>query len=286
MGQLAAKVASSHDPHRLYQKLNTLDSHTHSVWADVSKTGDTTSTLIGLDVVGQQHHTGAYLSHKTSDHTTSTIDADAKATGAGLYHQRDIGQIRLTADIGIDKLTLNTDRQVAWDGMTRNHSAKINGTRYFAGAKVGYGMAFDKLTLRPSVGIHAQKVQFDGITESGGQLSTALQYDMPSIQSVQGVVGLDMDYVLNDKVDLTASLAHYHEFKDSQDTTINAKLSSMPEYGKSYALPITLRQDDTQRADIGANIKLKKAILNAGLTASHTDGESDVGGYVGMQMKF
>lgn len=285
MGQLTAQVAK-HDTHRLYQKLTTLDSHTHSVWADFGKTGDTTNTLVGLDMAGQNHHTGVYVSHQTSEHKLNALNADTKATGVGVYHKHNVGQVQVTANAGVDKLTLNTDRQVAWDGMPRNHTASTAGTRYFAGANVSYGIDFQGLNVRPSLGVTAQQVQINDIIENNAQLSTALQYKLPNVKSVQGVAGVDAHYALNDKVDLTASLAHYHEFKDTQDLTVNAKLSSMPEYGKSYALPMTLKQDHAQKADVGAVVKLGKATLNAGLTATHTDGDSDVGGYAGVQMKF
>lgn len=287
IGQLTTQIASTHNNHRLYQKLTTLDSHAHSVWADVVKENNKTSTLVGLDVAGQNRHTGAYLSYKTNDHKVSTINADVKTTGVGLYHQHNVGQVRLTADIGIDKLTLDTNRQVAWDGMARSHMAKTSGRRFFAGAKVGYGLDFGKLGILPSVGIHTQKVRFDDIVENNSQLSTALSYSVPSYRSLQGAFGLDIKYPLTRQVDLTANLTHYHEFKDSTDTTVRAKLNSMPEYTKAYELPVTLKkQDGTQKADIGATAKLGNTTINAGVTATHTDGDSDVGGYAGVQMKF
>lgn len=46
------------------------------------------------------------------------------------------------------------------------------------------------------------------------------------------------------------------------------------------------KHTNQQKVDIGAVINLNKATLNAGLIATNTDEGSDVGGYVGVQVKF
>lgn len=291
MAQLPSQLLNTSNNHRLHQKINTLNHRPHSVWAEATATnGKTTNpnVLIGLDVAGKSHHTGVYFSHNAHSHSVSTtLSASSKEIGVGLYHQHNLGKFRLSADVGVNKLTLDTDRQIVWDGMARSHQGKGDGRRYHAGLMASYGIDFGKATIRPSVGVNAQKLRVDDITENNPHLSTALQYELPEQQSLQGVVGLDVKYALNDRIDLNADISHHHEFHNNGDTTVKAKLTSLQEYGRSYALPVGgTKADSTQRANLGATVKFDKASLNAGITATHTSGTSTVGGYVGLQMGF
>lgn len=287
MAQLPNEILKESDNDRLHSKIQTLDKRPYSFWADVAVADGDPAMLVGLDIAKKSHHTGVYLSHKKHSHNLDTITADVKEMGVGVYHQHDIGRVQLTADVAVDKLSLDTDRQVAWEGMARSHQANADGRRLRAGLTAGVGFDVGRAVVRPLVGVNATQVKIDDIAENNPQLSTALQYDVPSVQSVQGVIGVDVKYPINERIDVYVSAMHKHEFGDGQDEVVRTKLSSMPEYDRAYEMPVSYaKHTNQQKVDIGAVINLNKATLNAGLIATNADEGSDVGGYVGVQVKF
>lgn len=293
VGQLSQSGAVNHQ--NLYRQLNTLDNGSSSVWLqgaisnakfDDKQRLNKPNFMLGFDMSGQTHHTGLYVNHQNQTHNPTTyINAESKQLGAGVYHQHDFGDLRLNADIGLDKIDLRTQRTVKWDGAPRLHNAKADGQRYHAGLQLGYDVIKSGATLRPYVGVNAQSTRVKTFTEDNAKLSTALQYDLPTQKSLQGSIGLDMHYPITSVIGVQAGIGHSHEFKDD-NLTVGAKLPSVLEYHRNYTMPVAYQNANSTYAHLGAKASFGSTALNAGLTATHASGHTDTGGYVGFQAKF
>ena len=280
---------------QLARRLNSLHNHRQSLWIDGNVSNyqldkhskmDKPNIMLGLNVANTHKHTGAYLNYQKQDHRlSSTINADVKQIGVGVYHRHDFNQLRISANVGLDRLDVHTDRHIAWDGETRSHQARATGKRLHANLQGSYGFSQGNATYRPYIGINAQEVQLNDLVENQSTLSTALNFDMPTQQSLQGEIGINMDYALNDKTSLIAGLGYQHEFKDS-DKTIYTTVSSIREYNQGFAMPVKFHKQNVTNAHLGATLALGKTSLNAGIHANHQDGDTNVGGFVGVQMAF
>lgn len=281
----------------LYRRLMTNDSSSHSLWLDGAISNASThggkldkpNITLGFDaanVISQDSRTGAYLSRQKQNHDLShTITADSQHTGVGLYHQQDFGRIRVHADIGVDKIWLDTHREVSWEGAPRIHDGKANGRRHHAGLQLSYHAPLGKATVRPHIGMHLQTVQVKPFAEDNANLSTALQYTLPTQKSRQGSIGVDVTYPVSTKLDVQAGLGHWHEFND-EALNVDAKLTSISEYHRSYTLPVARTDANSTYAHFGAKANFGHTDASAGLMATHANGDTELGGYVGLQMKF
>lgn len=271
---------------QLNRRMDTLDSHTHSLWADVSGSQDVDPIVtLGFDHAGQHRNTGFYLSHQEQDnHLGSTMSATTKAIGAGLYHRQNFGNVQLKANVGIDRLSIDTSRHIAWDGAPRTHTSEANGRRTHAGLQLGYQLG-NSVTYHPYIGVNTQKVRIDDITESSPNLSTAMRFNKQTQKSLQGELGLDLQYSLNDKADLYGGVSFSREFNDDE-RIVTASLPSIREYTRGFNTPVKGEKDTQTHAHLGAKYRFGNANLNASISADHIDGDTDVGGLIGMQMKF
>ncbi|OOS05030.1 outer membrane lipase/esterase [Moraxella cuniculi DSM 21768] len=273
---------------QLNRRLSNLDNPRHSVWADVTASGDNKpNAIIGLDVAGDNQHTGAYIQHQRQDYTLGkTTTADSRQTGAGVYHRRDFGNARLTAAAGIDRLSLQTDRKIAWDGAARSHQAETTGSRSYASVQGGYGINTGKITYRPYIGVLAQTLKVNALTENQPKLSTALSFDTQKQKSLQGEIGLNLTAAINDKTELFGGVGYQREFNDDL-RTITTTVSSIADYRRGFALPVQNDKTSATIAHAGAKFRLGAATnLSIGANAIRQDGDTDVGGFVGLQSKF
>lgn len=290
--QLTQSGKANHQ--QLTRRLNNLQNHQQSLWIDGNISNhqldkhnkiDNPNIMLGLNIANN-HHTGAYLNYQKQDYRlSSAINSDVKQIGIGLYHRHDFERLRVSANVGLDRLDVHTDRHIAWDGEKRSHQARATGKRLHAALQGSYGFSQGNATYRPYIGINAQEVQLNELIENQHTLSTALSFDMPTQQSLQGEIGINMDYTINDKTSLLAGLGYQHEFKDN-DKTIHTTVSSVHEYNQSFATPVKFRKQNATSAHLGATLTLGKTRLNAGIHASHQDGDTNVGGFVGAQMAF
>lgn len=96
-------------------------------------------------------------------------------------------------------------------------------------------------------------------------------------KSLQGEIGLDVDYVISPTLSLTGGISHLHEFKD-EEQTLNASLTSIREYTKGFNTSIATDKSHATIAHVGVETKLSRANLHAGVHAIHQDSKTDVGG--------
>lgn len=282
---------------KLDRTLGSLDKNRHAIWADVDISNashneqkmDKPNTLIGLNFAGENHHTGLYVNSQRQQHNISKqLTADTKEVGVGLYHQHDIGGVRIGIDAGVDRLNINTQRQIDWEGAERHHTGQADGKRYHAGVAVSYGVQAGKATIRPSVGLNMQHINLDEMTEDQSHLSTSLQYSIPEQESMHAKVGIEMDLNLGKHAQLSAGIHHLKDLKDEHEQhTVESKLSSLPQYQRSYQLSVeSSPKSDYTNAHLGVKFNFEQANIGLGLTSIRSDKNADMGGYVGLQAKF
>lgn len=281
---------------QIQQRMDNLDKHDSSVWFDVGadypnnegqRSGARVNANLGLDFAKANSHTGAYINVQAREHILGDdINADVSQKGIGLYHRHDIGGVRIKANVGLDRLSIDTTRHIAWDGASRTHEANATGRRVSAGVQGSYGITQGKWTYRPYLGVNAQQIKVKDLLENQPTLSTAMAFHKQSLDSLQGEVGLNMAYALSDKTELMAGLGYQHEFKDD-DQDITAALLSVREYTRGFVMPVSFAKQNTTTAHVGAKLRLgDKTSLTAGISADHKDSDTDVGGFFGMQTKF
>lgn len=287
IGKLPQKLLNTGtiSDYHVYRQLDTLKGN--QLWANVHMSDEMDPmTQAGLNVAGERSHTGVYLSHQNQDYALdSTLSSEVKTVGVGLYHRHDIDNIRLIGTVGMDRLSVNTHRQIDWEGEDRAHAADTTARRFHTGLQASYGMDVGRVQVRPLIGVHAQKVKVRDLTESEPALSTAMRFGEQERKSLQGEIGLDVDYAVNPNLALTAGISHLHEFEDEAQV-VNASLTSIREYTKGFNTPIATDKSHATIAHLGLEAQLSRANLHAGVHAIHQDSKTDVGGSLGVRFAF
>lgn len=243
--------------------------------------------MAGVNVGGQNSDSGLYFNVNYSNDTINQNLTNAlKETGFGAYHTQTLGKVQVGAELGVDKLNVTTARSLDWDGMARTHTGKANGTRYHAGLTAGLGVQLAGATVRPYVGVNAQKIELDSIRENNAHQSTALQVALPAQTHTHAKVGLDIAMPVNDKMSLNAGLSHHKAIGGDDEMTVATRLSSIGEYQKPYQLNAKLDNANLTNAHFGAKFAVSKADIGVGVMASRDDKDTDVGAYVGVQAQF
>lgn len=286
-GQLAKVGAVNHD--KLHKNVANLSKTRQSFWVDLSGTKDSNkpNLMAGVNIGNQNSDTGVYFNVSNNEKSVNThLTSELKEVGFGVYHTHTLGKVQVGVDVGVDKLDVATDRTLNWEGATRTHTGAANGTRYHAGLTAGLGVQLGKATLMPYVGVNAQKIQLDTISENNASQSTALQVTLPNQTHTHAKVGVDVSIPMSDKVSVNAGLSHQRAVGGDDEVVVASKLSSISEYNNAYKLTTKLADSDTTNAHLGVKVALAKADVGVGVTANRDDNDTDVGGYVGVQMKF
>ncbi len=280
---------------QLNRRLNLLNGTGQSIWADAQISNQQTGPYSELDkpnitlgmnwAKDDSRHTGAYLRYHNQDYALSeTLDADVKEVGLGLYHRHDLGKVRIQAGLGMDRLSVDTNRQIAWEGQSRSHQANATGRRVYGSLQGSVAIAQDKLTYRPYLGLNAQQVKVGELLENNASSSTAMNFYLDEQNSLQGELGLNVDYAHNARTAFFAGLGYQHEFKDDNQS-IKAALATMQQ--NAFSLPVSVNDKDNLVLNVGAKVLAgANTQISAGIHANHSDGDTDVGGFVGVQSSF
>lgn len=280
---------------QLERHLDGLQDGKSSVWlqADANQgkdeqNGTIPSLMIGASIAGKSGHFGVYGEHHSGDYQlASHTAADIDTNGVGVYYRHQKDGLGVQANAGVARLAVKTDRQVAWEGEARYHQARASGTKWQAGVQAGYQMSQGALSYRPYIGVHAQKVAIKDLLESSPTTATAMRFATQEQDSLQGVVGVNANYQLNDRLNVYGTLGYAKEFAD-QDRTINASLSSIGEYAKGFDTDIKNQKTSGAYGHLGVSANLTDStVLTAGVSANHNDKDhQQVGGFVGIQSQF
>lgn len=291
VGQLPQKLLNvgTLNNQQLSRHIDRLNNDKHSVWADIHIADGKPTTTVGLDAAGQNSHFGLYVRHGQHNHQFGTFNSDVKNIGAGIYHRHDFGKVRLNANAGIDRLSIDSTRRIDWEGMTRQHHGEAAARRFYGGLQASYGIDLGKVSIRPHIGINTQQVKISSLIEDNAHLSTAMRFDRQEQKSVQGELGFTTDYAIKPNLVLTASINHAHEFNDD-DRTINASLSSVREHTKGFNTTITSNKVHTTTAHLGIHGTFGATNIGIGAYTTHQDSkhddDMDAGGYLSVSRTF
>lgn len=300
IGQLPSVITRQgvSDYQALNRRLDTLPTGKHSVWIDggVSHidSGDATtdgvnpSVTIGAGFGGERSHTGAYAKFGWENYQLSdAINADVQSRGMGLYHRHELDKVGINLQAGVDRLSVDTDRQIAWEGAARTHTATAKGTRLHAGAQVGVTLGAGAFSYRPYVGINAQEVTIKDLVEDQSNLATAMRFHNQKQTSLQGEVGVNAAYQLAGKHRLYGGIGYTHEFKDDA-RAVSASLTSIPQYTRGFSLPVATADSSGVHGHLGVMTKVNDQFaINATVSANHANSdEKDIAGVIGVQAQF
>ena len=290
LGQALLADGIYHDA-RMYRRLGSMSAG-QSVWADTYLTGDAKSVSAGLNHSStSDQHTGIFVSyHADQNRLGAQMTSDTKSVDFGLYHGRKLALGRADLDVrlmvGLGRLSIDTARQVVWEGAPRTHTVDGRGRRLHGGVQVGYHVGMgDVLSVRPYVGAHAQRLKIDDMIESEAHLSTAMRYHKLEQDSLTAQVGVEAAYRLSERTQVQAGIGYNHEFKD-EAISMRASLPSVREYTRGFVTDVAYMDRDTTTAHLGAKVAFGKADVIAGLDLVHQNHDTDVGGYLGVQMSF
>lgn len=291
-GYLNQDAAQAHA--QLYRRLDTLSSSAYSVWLDADngndahdgKRGNRPALTLGVDTQHDAHHSGAYIAYRSQPYQLSAnTQATLRRLGLGVYHKHAFGNASLTLDAGVDKLNVETDRHIDWDGAKRSHQAQADGRRYHAGIRAAYRFEHDAFSLTPYAGVHAHKTELKALAENQANLSTALNFSAQESSSVQGEIGINGSYALNNMASIFGGIGYQHEFKD-QDVSVRTSLPSITPYAKGYSLSVATPKANRTHAHLGAKLSFAKADVQLGVNTVRHNGKYQSGGFVSVQAKF
>lgn len=280
---------------QLNRRLSTLGRSNHSVWIDSEvsnarlwdSSNNKPNLALGLDTVNQNHRTGFYLRYNKQNHQINTLTStNFKQLGFGLYHHHAFGQAQLKASAGIDRIQLNTYRKIAWEGAEREHDAHGAARRFHANLQGSYDIALQKATFSPFVGVQAQKVRINDLSENQNHLSTALRFHEQAQSSLQGQIGINWQYTLSNQAQLFAGIQKNREF-NKQDRTITTSVSSIADYTRGFSLPAN--QDsvhDSLNVHLGTQLKVNDTHISIGVNSQKKNEAYDFGGFLGVQNNF
>ncbi|OOS20925.1 autotransporter domain-containing protein [Moraxella pluranimalium] len=300
IGQLPSAITrqGTSDYQALNRRLETLPTNKNSVWIDggvsnIDSNDATTDTVnpsvtIGAGFGGERSHTGAYAKFGWENYQLSdVISADVQSRGVGLYHRHELDKVGINLQAGVDRLSVDTDRQIAWEGAARTHNATAKGTRLHAGAQVGVTLGTGAVSYRPYLGVNAQEVTIKDLVENNSELATAMRFHNQKQTSLQGEIGVNAAYQLADKHRLYGGVGYTHEFKDDA-RQVSASLTSIPQYTRGFSLPVAATDGSGVHAHLGVMTKLNDQFaINATVSANHANSnEQDVAGVIGVQAQF
>lgn len=293
-------VAQGNTQHQyIHQRLQKLQPNQNHWWIDgqanhsqihQAKTDDINSLArIGTDIAKGQHHLGVYAQVGQQQFNLGKNTLENQQVGFGLYHRYHQEQLQVQSYAGIDKLDINHQRKINWDGEQRQHSAETDGQRLQASLRGLYTISQGQFHYIPYIGVNYQHLTVNGMLEDQTTYSTAMQFNKHHQTSLQGEIGLNVDYQLTPQTYLYGGLGITHEFSDDH-LNITASLPSIPQYSKGFTLPVNKQDDDktTTNIHIGANWQINSKLnVNGGIQAEKAgDTQENIGGFIGMQGKF
>ncbi len=284
---------------QLHRRLDLLDREQNNVWIDAdvaqiknegSKSSTQPSVMVGADVAVKQHNVGLFAQYQNhQDTNVGNVQADSQETGLGVYHRYQGDNVQVHSHAGINHVSLDTQRQINWDGEARQHQASTTGQRAFAGLEGQYQVKQNKWQYAPYVAVKAQRLQLNDSLEDQSNLSTAMKFHGQTFNSLQGEVGVKTQYQMTDATAVYGQVGFNREFEDTETAQITASLPSMPNYSKGFNTTVE-NEDKRNHAmlDIGVKHQFSPAVsLNGGVATRYADSQQHhVGAYLGLQGQF
>lgn len=242
--------------------------------SDVVGDSESKSVMAGVDFVGDTSTTSVYASQTDSEYKnsvrTGVTDIDLKTQGLGLSHYQTLGAVDLRTKVGFGGMDIKTTRQITLDTTQKIHAAQADGRYIQAGLDVLYPMQMASgVAVKPYVGVTVNRTVIDGLDESEYS-STAMSFDAQKYTDLIGKVGVQSDFVVNDRLSLGGSLA-YHK---SLDDTAHAQSARLKTVNHSFDTPVSINNSGVLVAGVNANYKLGDK-LTALAFISHQNSDND-----------
>lgn len=294
IGHISQRLTAQHaGNNRLFQRLNSQDSSQSHVWATgtlqshdsgLSKTDNSDHGVrVGADFSQGNYTLGAYLNYdaQSANWQNAGGSFDVDKMGLGVYHQGRFGKVRLNTGLGMDKLSIDTQRQVALGLATRQHSAKASGHHAYADVQVGYDMG----KVLPYVGLNWQHVKIGQLVEDQHNLSTSMQFDKHTYRQAYAKAGVQVNYPISDMLMVGGALGLNHRLMDDEQN-ISGRLQSVS--ANHFSLPVHDNSKKTAaELSLFVNTKLKGLDLHAGLSGQFADSDNqNIAGQIGISKSF
>lgn len=279
----------------LHQRLHSDRQHQQNFWATgtlshqknthskhSNKTNNTNgSAQIGIDTSNNNYTLGAYLNYQNqSQKWQQGGKFDVDSMGLGVYHQQRFGKIHLNTQVGIDKLTINTHRQIALGQAARTHKARANGHHAFIDMQAGFNLG----RMTPYLGVNAQHVKVGQLLENDKN-ATSMQFDKHTQKEIFAKAGVMGHLPIGQNWQLLTDLGVSHRLIND-DLTIKSRLQSI-----STPNRFSLTTPKADKTSVYGSIGIKTAIGAADLYANlqgQTSGSdnTDISGLVGVSYGF
>lgn len=282
---------------RIHQRLQSIQPQQNNWWIDghINQTevnqaktdGLNRQIRVGADIAKGQHNIGLYSQIGQQQFDISKNNLKYQTLGFGAYHHYQHNQWQLQSHIGMEHLDMEHMRKIAWEGEHRQHKANTDGQRIQAGVRGAYQIAQNNITYAPYVGFNYQHLKVGDMAEEQSTLSTSMKFDAHSQKSLQGELGLNMDYRLNPQTKIYGGVGVRREFHDNH-VDITASLLSIPQYSQGFTLPVAQKQDKTSvNAHVATDWHIKPNLtLTGGIQAEKASEQQNIGGFVGLNGKF
>lgn len=260
----------------------------HSEVNQVKTDGIDSQVRLGADVAKGGHNTGLYVQLGQQKSEIGKNTADVQQFGLGLYHRYQHNQWRLQSHAGLDRLAIEHTRQVNWGGEARQHTAEADGQRLQVSTRGSYDIQQGNLTYTPYLGASYQRLNIGDLLENQTNLSTAMKFHGHSQKSLQGELGLNVNYKFNPQTNVYGGLGVSHEF-ENQDLNITASLPSVSQYSRGFTMPVHQDVDKTAvNAHVGAEWQFApKVSLTGGVNAQTAGSDTqNIGGFIGVNGQF
>lgn len=234
--------------------------HPHSQWGGVS---------------------GVYITADRAEYEQSGLASDISALGLGIYHASNMAGMELNAGVGLDRLDIDTERQVHLGARTLIHKASSDGKHYHAHAQIGYPIVTTNVQLVPYIGTTASRVRLDALAEVDAT-ATAMYFDEQKYSAIHAKAGIKVRHSISDKLSVYGDI-HYQKRLSDKTHDIQARLNTLPQY--NFSVPSRAFADDGIGATLAISGRYGRLHTQAGVRHQQGD-DTDTAVYVSVGREF
>lgn len=279
----------------LHQRLHSDRQHQQNFWAtgtltqqkntqgkSSNKTDNINSNIqVGIDTSKNNYTLGAYLNYQNHDQKWQQGGKfDVDSMGLGIYHQQRFGKMHLNTQIGMDKLTINTHRQIALGQTFRSHKARANGHHMFVDMQAGFNMG----NFTPYLGVNAQHVKIGQLLEND-KTATSMQFDKHTQKEIFAKAGVMGQLPISQNWQVFGDLGFSHRLVNDE-LAVKSRLQSISTPNR-FSLTTPKADKTSVYGSVGVKTAIGKADLYANLQGQTSGSDNtDVSGLVGVSYGF
>lgn len=256
----------------------------YRVWATMSAgdgevLNDSRLLITGVDIgVGAAANTGFYANQQRHDIDLSdTLSFDMTATGLGAYYYTPIGDSKMTAymGVGLDRLKVQSTRQLILADWQSAHHASSTGKRVYAHAKLGYPLDWHNTNIMPYASVVASRLNIGALNEQES-LATAMVFEEQKYKSSYGSLGVRWAYNMpnHQPMQLFGDIYYRKQLSDGRQA-MRAGLKSINQI--RFEVPVPSLDDDALGVSLGVRTHFGDMLV--GVSAHHIAADDDYTGF-------